>query len=191
MGRPHTAKTLAVPPVPTPATLHEAALRHLGRYAATAAGLVRVLDRRVDRWARAAGAEAETMRAARIAVREVVGRLVAAGLIDDAAFAAGRAARLKKSGHSRRAMAADLGARGIGAEDVRKALPDDPQAEFGAAVAFARRRRIGPFAAEPAADPRRALGMFARAGFSQEVAQRALLLPAEEAETLLLRLRRE
>ncbi|MDE2575859.1 MAG: hypothetical protein KGL55_11180, partial [Rhodospirillales bacterium] len=76
---------------PTPTALHEAALAHLARYAATAAGLVRVLDRRVERWARAGAADAEAVAAARRAVREEVARLVAAGLVDDAAFAAGRA----------------------------------------------------------------------------------------------------
>ena len=44
-------------PAPGPAQLHEAALRHLARFAATEAGLIRVLDRRVQRWARLARQE--------------------------------------------------------------------------------------------------------------------------------------
>ena len=41
---------------PDEARLHEAALTHIARYATTRAGLLRVLDRRIDRWARAAEA---------------------------------------------------------------------------------------------------------------------------------------
>jgi regulatory protein len=64
----------------------------------------------------------------------------------------------------------------------------DPQRELAAAVAFARRRRIGPFR-KGDADPRRELGMLARAGYGQEVAEAALRLDAEAAEALLARLR--
>ncbi|MGI4953795.1 MAG: hypothetical protein ACRYGM_18485, partial [Janthinobacterium lividum] len=51
-------------PVPDRASLHEAALRHLTRFAATEAGLVRVLDRRVQRWLRLAEAEGRVAEAA-------------------------------------------------------------------------------------------------------------------------------
>src|SRR5215472_5769392 len=98
---------------PHEASLHEAALRHLARYAVTEEGLRRVLDRRVDRWAWAAGAEPETIATAKRAVRVVVARLVAAGAVDDAAFAAARARRLARSGHSRQGIAAHLAARGV------------------------------------------------------------------------------
>ncbi len=177
--------------VPTPANLNEAALRHLARYAATAAGLVRVLDRRVDRWARSEAAEPEAVRTARAAAREVVAKQVAAGLVDDGAFAASRVRNLGKSGHSRRGIAAHLAARGIGAETAHAALPDDPESELVAAVMFTRRRRIGAFAAAaPDADQfRKALGMLARAGFAQDVATSALRMAAEDAEAIVLRLR--
>ena len=39
-------------PAPTRAKLHEAALAHLAKFSATEAGLIRVLDRRIARWAR-------------------------------------------------------------------------------------------------------------------------------------------
>src|SRR3954454_18021269 len=41
-------------PPPDAASLHEAFVRHLARYAATRAGLLRVLERRIARWERAA-----------------------------------------------------------------------------------------------------------------------------------------
>jgi regulatory protein len=84
---------------PSAARLAEAAAAHLARFAATEAGLKRVLARRIDRWARAAEAEGQPdvpRRAAeaKSAIAEVAQRLVAGGAVDDAAFAESRARRL-------------------------------------------------------------------------------------------------
>lgn len=183
------------PPLPpTSEELHEAALAHLARFAATERGLLRVLTRRIDRWARQAGetdqaaeadpdAVAEAGRRARAEAAEVVRRLAAAGAVDDTAFAASRARRLARTGRSRRAIGAHLAAKGVPAETARAVLPDDPEAELDAALAYARRRRIGPFRATEvdAEARRREAAALARAGFMLEVAQRALRMGAEEA----------
>ena len=180
-------------PPPTEAMLHDAALAHLARYAATGAGLTRVLDRRCERWARetATPEAADSLPALRHAVRAVVARLTTAGAVDDAAFAASRARSLGRAGRSRRAIAAHLAARGVTGDTARAALPDDPEAELAAALALARRRRHGPFRPPDAeADRRRELGVLARAGFGQDVAQRALDTDADTAEALVAALRR-
>lgn len=189
---------LPTPPAPDDAALHAAALAHLARYATTRAGLLRVLDRRIDRWARAAVAAGpdEAARQARRTAREVVARLATAGLLDDAAFAATRARRLVQSGRSRRAVAAHLAAHGVVGADTEAALASPAidggiDSELAAALVLARRRRIGPFRAM-AADPeagRKELGIMARAGFPREVASRALRMSADEAEALIIRLR--
>ncbi len=184
-------------PPPDQTRLHEAALAHLARYAATQAGLLRVLDRRVDRWARAADAPEEAVRAARLAARAVVTKLAATGVVDDAAFAAARARSLTRAGRSRRAVAAHLRARGVAGAALDDALPDDPDAELAAALMLARRRRIGPFRAAPVDGApldgearRRELGVLARAGFAQEVAERSLAMDPAAAESLIIRARR-
>ncbi len=190
-------ENMAAGPPPTESRLHEAALAHLARYGTTQAGLVRVLDRKVDRWARkAVDPDPEQISAARRAVRAVAARLVAAGVVDDAAFAESRARSLTRSGRSRRAVAAHLAARGVDGEIVQGVLPSDPQAELAAAVAFARRRRIGPFRRDESGEPRagetemrRELGMLARAGFGHDVASAALEMDLDAAEELLIRLR--
>lgn len=178
-------------PAPTVARLHEAALAHLARYGTTRAGLIRVLDRRIDRWVRAIGdAEPEVIVACKKAVREVASRLVASGVIDDATFAESRARSLTRAGRSRRAIAAHLGARGVDGALVQSALPEDPEAELAACLVWARRRRIGPFRrpdAEP--DPMREMGVLARAGFGHEIASRAMTMDAEEAEDMVIRLK--
>lgn len=180
-------------PPPDAARLAEAALAHLARFAATEAGLRRVLMRRVDRWARAAEAEghedvARHAAVAKAAAAEVAKRMVAQGAVNDAAFAESRARRLLRSGRSRRATLAHLREKGVDAGTAAAALPDGEEAELDAALAFCRRRRIGPFAAaEPSPEARlKALGALARAGFGRDVADRALRMDPDAAETRLL-----
>ncbi len=178
------------PSRPDPASLHEAALSYLGRYAATAASLTRVLERRCRRWAQSAGAEAALAELRPLVAAEVA-RLEAAGLLDDAAFAASRAARLSRDGRSRRAIAAHLAQHGVDPELARRVLPEDDEAELAAALKLARRRRLGPFRdPNAAAEPRRELAALARAGFSEEIARRALALERAEAERRLEEQRR-
>jgi regulatory protein len=190
-----TAPRTDTPP-PTEDALHEAALRHLARYATTRAGLLRVLERHIDRWVRGAAVPDDAFphaEAARAAARQVVARLAEAGAVDDIAFAASRARSLTRAGHSRRAVAAHLVARGVGGDEVREALPDNPEAELAAAIALARRRHIGPFRTHEvdAEARRRELAILARAGFTQDVASRALRTDPAAAEALLIRLRQE
>ena len=179
-------------PAPDQQTLHEAALRHLARYAATAAGLTRVLDRRIARWAAAAAADRDETAAAvaeaRQVARQIVARLVESGAVDDASFAAARARRLIRAGRSRRAVAAHLAARGVDAATTRTVVADDASGELAAALVYARRRRIGPFRAGADADAEaksRELAMMARAGFPREVAVQALRMAEGEAAAIV------
>ena len=187
-------------PPPDAAELHDAALAHLARYATTEVGLRRVLERRVDRWANIAsngGADRDAVAtqaaAAREVVREVVARLVAAAAVNDVTFAQSRSRSLTRAGRSRRAVAAHLAAKGVDSEAARAALPEDEQSELAAALVLARRRRIGPFRQDDATEPAqrtRELAILARAGFPQDVARRALAMDPEQAEALVIQLRR-
>ena len=188
------------PPPPDAETLHEAALAYLARYAATEAGLLRVLLRRIDRWSRQArDAEADRdliqeQTTAAAAARDAVARLAAAGAINDAAFAESRVRSLVRAGRSRRAIGAHLAAKGVGAEAQRRILPaTDADFELAAALVLARRRRVGPFRLGDLPDAegqRRELAIFARAGFPRGLAQRALAFDPSEAEALVNQLRR-
>ena len=188
-----------VGPAPDAAALHDAALDYLARYAATEAGLRRVLERRVDRWARRAAGEldgatvAAGAAAARGMVRDVVARLVAVGAVNDATYAESRARTLVRAGRSRRAAAAHLAAKGVDPAIARSVLPDDAETELAAALVLARKRRIGPFrrgASPDEAQQRRELGTMARAGFAQDVARQALAMDADQAEALVNAFRR-
>jgi regulatory protein len=182
-------------PVPTEASLHEAALRYLARFAATEAGLTRVLHARIARWAAEQGEDAEATAAQASAARALVGalvaRLAAVGAVSDEAFAQARSRSLARAGRSRRAIAAHLAQRGVPDAVAADALPAAVEAELAAALIHARKRRAGPFGPAPTTpeSQRRVLASFARAGFSQDIAQRALRTPRDEADSLIDRFR--
>ncbi len=168
---------------------------HLGRFAATEAGLARVLSRKVDRWARESNDDSETVQAtadrARACIPGIVQRLAESGAVSDAAFAQSRARALARAGRSRRAIGAHLATRGVPAALAAHALPDDPAQDFVAALIHARKRRIGPWR-KVAVSPellRRELGSLARAGFAHDVASRALRSERDTAEAAIDRFR--
>jgi regulatory protein len=171
-------------PAPNEASLREAALNYLARYATTEAGLRQVLLRRIDRWAREAADQdtaSERAAAAKASVPGIIARIAELGLLNDAAFAENRARGLALNGRSRRAIAARLMAKGIDPARARSALPEGDDVEMVSALILARKRRIGPFRkAEP--DRNRELGVLARAGFPRDIALRALAMEPEAAE---------
>ena len=158
------------------------ALGYLGRYASSAENLRRVLMRRVRRHS------PEAVPPARPLIEAIVIRYRESGLLDDAAYAAGRTASLHRRGDSLIAIRARLRAKGVAGEVVASAvgalqeLGSDP--DLAAACAFARRRRLGPFR-RTAGDRARELAALARAGFSRRVAE-AVLACADEAAVAAL-----
>ena len=167
------------------------ALAYLGRFASSAENLRRVLLRRVRK--RLADDRA-AVAAAAATIDALVARYRATGLVDDAAYAAGRARSRLRRGQSLRSIRAGLAAKGVAAEDAAAAI-DALKAEAGdpdiaAAIAFARRRRIGPFrrASAAVADAGRdkELAAFARAGFTRAIAEAVLSCADEDAAAALL-----
>ncbi|MCZ6861579.1 MAG: RecX family transcriptional regulator, partial [Alphaproteobacteria bacterium] len=147
--------------------------------------LRRVLMRRVERSARAHETDIEEGAAA---VAEIVARFAASGLIDDAAYAEGRALSLFRRGASKRKIRFSLAQKGVGAEDIEAALTSltrqsgDP--ELAAALNLARRRRLGPYKAQGDREGQRQkdLAVLARAGFGYQIARR--VIEAESAAEL-------
>ncbi|MDD9876552.1 MAG: RecX family transcriptional regulator [Magnetovibrio sp.] len=168
--------------------LENVALHYLGRYSASAESLRRVLMRRVRRSAEAHGTDAEE---AAQWVEALIGKFRGLGYLDDRAYAETRARALRARGVSGRGVRARLREKGVGADDIDAALAalaaDVADPELAAALALARRRRLGPYRAGPARAERREkdLAALARAGFSYEVARRvveAVSLEELEAE---------
>ena len=176
---------------PDETALREAALSYLARYTATESGLIAVLDRKIERWARGARERdnlVEQMATAKAIARTVVAHLVAAGAVSDTVFAENRARSLVRAGRSRRAVTATLAAKGVDVDLARAAAPDDAETELGAALVLARKRRIGPFRTrEP--NRIREFGILARNGFPRAVVEQALDMDLAEAETRIQQLR--
>ena len=193
--RPARHRGPRVPRKVTRQSLENAALAYLGRFATTAKGLSDVLMRRVQRAARHHGSD-PAEGAALIAA--IVTRYRQAGLLDDTAFAEGRARTLFERGLPLRAIALRLRQKGVGADDVATALArldpdadrDDPAApdaralDRAAARTFARRRRLGPWRKPDTREAlrERDLATLARAGFSYGIARETIDGNMEEDE---------
>ena len=184
---------------PDAGSLYQAALNYLARYAATEAGLRRVLMRRIDRWARtqvdveAAEPVAAGGGEARAAVDGVVKRLVEAGVVSDAVFAESRARRLVRSGRSKRTVQMGLVAKGVAPAMAAALSVTDAETELAAALVLARKRRIGPYRVVEDVDATvrmKEMGVLARAGFSRDVVDRVLETDREDAEARIFELRR-
>lgn len=177
--------------IPTPQSLANAALQYLGRYAASEASLRRVLENRLRRAAMQRpefAADAERLVMLRSTIEQLVETHKRTGVINDAAFAETKVNSLRRQGRSRRAIQQKLGAKGIGGSVVATALEQyaegaaPEEVELAAALALARRRKLGPFRKEPS-DPdrqRKDFAALARAGFSSDIARRVLKAEAPE-----------
>lgn len=166
----------STPPV-DPARLERAAYAYLERFAASSASVRRVLMRRVSVSVAAHGTDAAE---AAGWVEALIQRFQRLGLLNDALYAEQKAASLRRRGASARAVRATLAAKGIDTDDAAAALAGIDEAtgdaELTAARRLVQRRRLGRFrpAGQRAERRDRDLAALARAGFSYDVAVRAL-----------------
>jgi regulatory protein len=162
------------------AALERLALRYVERYATTRGRLTQYLTRKIRErgWAEEAGADPAAL----------AGKLAGLGYIDDRAFAESRAAAMGRRGLGARRIAHALSYAGIEAEDAEAAAPLIEADITASALAFARRKRIGPFARE-APDSRgreKQVAAMVRAGHAPSLAWRiARMAPGDDPVLLL------
>ena len=168
----------ALPPLDEGA-LNELALRYVGRFATTRAKLRSYLARKIRERGWSGPREPD--------LQHIADRFSEQGYIDDKAYALSKSQSLTERGYGRRRVAATLRAAGIEDEDG-VAARDHAEAEaVSAAMRFARRRRIGPFADYPSSDPKereKALAAMIRAGHGFDLARRILSLQVGEEPNL-------
>lgn len=163
--------------------LRDLALGYAARYATTAARLRRYLERKLK--------EREWQGSEPPDIEALVARLAGLGYVDDRAFAAAKTRDLTARGFGTRRVRGALAAAGVDRDEAAAATapdPDAPDAALATAIAFARRRRFGPFARAPGDDPaqrRRELAAMARAGHDFDIARR-VLEALDEAAALAL-----
>jgi regulatory protein len=160
--------------------LQELALHYVGRYATTRSKLGDYLARKVRErgWDDVRGPDAEA----------ITERFAELGYIDDAAFALSKSRALAGRGYGKRRLIQKLHAAGIEEEDSAAAREHADQEAVSAALRFAERRRIGPFAPTQSTNRRdreRALAAMVRAGHGIDLARAIVELePGAEIDTV-------
>jgi regulatory protein len=148
-------------------SLERLALYYVGRFATSRAKLGAYLERKVrERGWEGAGPDIEGL----------AERLSALGYIDDTAFAAARAASLQRRGYGERRVDEALKAAGIAEEDAGEVKAAARENGLAAALRFAERKRIGPYAKEaPGREARqKAFAAMMRAGHPMDIVRRVL-----------------
>lgn len=152
--------------------LEQAALGYLNRFDVSASKLRQYLRTR----AKKAGGHDE----AEAWIDALIERYLGSGVLDDARFARNLTSQLTARGKSTRAISQKLRLRGVGEELTSELLAtrreEQPGAELEAALAYVRKRRLGPYRdPEKRAEFRQKdLASLARQGFSFDIARRAL-----------------
>lgn len=152
--------------------LNELALRYVGRFATTRAKLRSYLARKI----RERGWEGER----EPDVAAIAERFAEQGYVNDASYALSKSQALTGRGFGKRRVAEALRAAGIDEEDGAAAQEHADEEAVSAALKFARRRRVGPYADSAPRDPRdkeKALAAMIRAGHRFELAKAILALP--------------
>lgn len=158
--------------------LRDLALRYVGRYATTKAKLSAYLARKIGERGWAEGQS-------RPDLDTMMAEFSDLGYVNDAAYAQSRARAFVRRGYGKGRAEQDLYAAGVGDYDAKDARSETDQGTYASAHAFARRKKIGPYAPEiaPPELKQKQLGAFLRAGHSFALARRFInAAPGEEIE---------
>jgi regulatory protein len=154
----------------TEAALQEIAIRYVGKYATTRSKLRSYLARKL----RERGWEGDRDPD----VEAVADRFAELGYIDDASYALNQSRSLIGRGYGKRRLTQKLRAAGVDGSDSAEANTYADREAVDAALRFAERRRMGPFAG--AADPRQRekwIAAMVRAGHGFGLAREIAMLP--------------
>jgi regulatory protein len=104
----------------------------------------------------------------------LVERFAELSLVDDRAFASAKAASLMRRGYGERRLGQALHAAGVQEEDGEPAREEARDGALAAALKFAQRRRIGPYASAPLEREaqQKAIAAMVRAGHPFEIVRR-------------------
>ena len=163
------------PPKPIDAArLNDLALAYAARFAVSAAKLADYLRRKL----RERGWDGES----EPPVAAIVARFVEAGYVDDAAYARAKSGAMLRRGLGMRRVAQAWQAAGIAEEDCEGARAGEGT-QRRAALAWARKRRFGPFGPPPAdrAAREKQIAAMLRAGHPLDSARELVNAVSEEA----------
>ncbi|WP_237219608.1 regulatory protein RecX [Sphingomonas arenae] len=156
--------------------MSELALRYVSRFATTRAKLLSYLQRKLRERGWEGTDEPD--------IEGLVSRIAELGYVNDEAYALAKAGSLSARGYGQARVRQALRVAGVDEEDGASARNLAREQAADAALRFARRKRIGPFAVSPA-DPRmreKSLAAMIRAGHDFALAR--AIVSAEPGETI-------
>jgi len=172
---PRERKRRPTPPL-TAGWLRSEAARHLQRWPASEVRIRRLMWKRVKR---AQSFHGGTTDEAAVLVNEAIASLISATLIDDARLARLWVVSLRRRGTSTRMIRQKLREKGVASSHIDEALTasvsdEEGDPEQASALAYAKRRRLGPYR-KPYDDSwerkRKDMATLARVGFSFGIAK--------------------
>lgn len=170
------------PPTPlNAADLERLALRYVERYATTRGRLADYLRRKIRERGWGDEAAADPIGLAQ--------RMADLGYVNDRLFAESKANAMGRRGLGARRVTQALRHAGIESEDTEAVAPALAADAPSSAIAFARRKRIGPFAQEAADRPlqEKHLAAMLRAGHALDLSRKIVrMAPGEDVDELIV-----
>lgn len=170
----------------TPTYLHNSGLYYLERFAASKKHFKTVMMRKVKR--SCMHHVDQDYNECNDMVDELVNKFEKSGLLNDELYTNGSVSSLRRKGLSRMAIISKMLQKGISKDQTILALEkldyetydSSDDAERAAALNFARKKRIGPYFTGEKQNIQKSLGVFARGGFSYNIAMGILELDADD-----------
>lgn len=174
-------RTKATPPPLDPSSLERLALRYVERYATTRGRLTDYLRRKLRErgWSGESRPDPESLSE----------RMAELGYVNDRLYAESKAGAMARRGLGRRRVGEALRHSGIAGEDAEHVAGMIEADAVPSALAFARRKRIGPYATEQAERPlqEKQLGAMLRAGHAFDLSRSIVrMAPGEDVEWMLV-----
>lgn len=170
--------------------LHNSGLYYLQRFAASKNHFKTVMKRKVKR--SCLYHTDQNYEDCAHLVDQLADKFEQSGLLNDDLYTRGMVSSLRRRGKSKTAILAKMRAKGITPErtiEILDILDEEDHdstesAEKQAALKLARKKNLGPYyrGDKDTMDTRKALGVFARAGFSYDVARYVLNIDPDEVE---------
>lgn len=192
--KPRKARTEKKPPKKiTEKYLYNSGLAYLQKFTSSVPNFRRVMDRKINK---SCNYHKEQERDTCIKMLDTtVETFIRQGLLNDDAYLAGMITSLRRRGLSKQAILSRLQQKGLNKEAILTTLSAHDEAgsnqnpDFAAAVLLIRRKKLGCFGKQDPEKKNRELSSLARAGFSFDIAQKALALEQDEAEEILNEIR--
>ena len=154
-------------------SLENAALYYLGRFATSSENLRQVLERRIMRAAKHHDTDVEVCTKL---VGDLIQRYLENGILNDGIYAQTQAVSMNRRGKSLCAIRARLRQKAVSSDTIDDALAvlagEVGPPDLAAAIAYARKRRLGPYRRDTGKpeNANKELAALARAGFSYSLA---------------------